>query len=193
MKCGKIIIMLVFAVLVLMGIAGAWAGDAGAPAAGGDAGAVSDEVLAVADEEIINENGGGENIGERDDGSSTALRYKIQNSPGPVIKLENNYTIGDSDIDIERSDIVIDGQGHTIDGQEKQVILNVIGSNVTFKNITFINTNNYMHISTIYWNGAGGSVCDCSFVNCHLSGSSSGGAIYWSGAGGSVCDCSVVL
>ena len=192
MKCGKIIIMLVFAVLVLMGIAGAWAGDAGAPAAGDDAGAVSDEVLAVADEEIINENGGGENIGERDDGSSTALRYKIQNSPGPVIKLENNYTIGDSDIDIERSDIVIDGQGHTIDGQEKPVILNVIGSNVTIKNITFINTNNYMHISTIYWNGAGGSVCDCSFVNCHLSGSSSGGAIYWSGAGGSVCDCSFV-
>ena len=192
MKCGKIIIMLVFAVLVLMGIAGAWAGDAGAPAAGDDAGAVSDEVLAVADEEIINENGGGENIGERDDGSSTALRYKIQNSPGPVIKLENNYTIGDSDIDIERSDIVIDGQGHTIDGQEKQVILNVFGSNVTIKNITFINTNNYMHISTIYWNGAGGSVCDCSFVNCHLSGSSNGGAIYWSGAGGSVCDCSFV-
>ena len=192
MKCGKIIIMLVFAVLVLMGIAGAWAGDAGAPAAGDDAGAVSDEVLAVADEEIINENGGGENIGERDDGSSTALRYKIQNSPGPVIKLENNYTIGDSDIDIERSDIVIDGQGHTIDGQEKSVILNVVGSNVTIKNITFINTNNYMHISTIYWNGAGGSVCDCSFVNCHLSGSSSGGAIYWSGAGGSVCDCSFV-
>ena len=176
MKCGKIIIMLVFAVLVLMGIAGAWAGDAGAPTAGDDAGAVSDEVLAVADEEIINENGGGENIGERDDGSSTALRYKIQNSPGPVIKLENNYTIGNSYINIERSDIVIDGQGHTIDGQEKQVILNVIGSNVTFKNITFINTNNYMHISTIYWSGAGGSVCDCSFVNCHVD--DFGGAIY---------------
>ena len=176
MKCGKIIIMLVFAVLVLMGIAGAWAGDAGAPTAGDDAGAVSDEVLAVADEEIINENGGGENIGERDDGSSTALRYKIQNSPGPVIKLENNYTIGDSDIDIERSDIVIDGQGHTIDGQEKQVILNVIGSNVTIKNITFINTNNYMYVSTIYWRGAGGSVCDCSFVNCHVD--DFGGAIY---------------
>ena len=176
MKCGKIIIMLVFAVLVLMGIAGAWAGDAGAPAAGDDAGAVSDEVLAVADEKIINENGGGENIGERDDGSSTALRYKIQNSPGPVIKLENNYTIGNSYINIERSDIVIDGQGHTIDGQEKQVILNVFGSNVTIKNITFINTNNYMHISTIYWNGAGGSVCDCSFVNCHVDGF--GGAIY---------------
>ena len=192
MKCGKIIIMLVFAVLVLMGIAGAWAGDAGAPAAGDDAGAVSDEVLAVADEKIINENGGGENIGERDDGSSTALWYKIQNSPGPVIKLENNYTIGDSDIDIERSDIVIDGQGHTIDGQEKQVILNVIGSNVTFKNITFINTNNYMYIGTIHWRGAGGSVCDCSFVNCHVSDSCSGGAIYWSGAGGSVCDCSFV-
>ena len=174
MKCGKIIIMLVFAVLVLMGIAGAWAGDAGAPTAGDDAGAVSDEVLAVADEEIINENGGGENIGERDDGSSTALRYKIQNSPGPVIKLENNYTIGDSDIDIERSDIVIDGQGHTIDGQEKQVILNVIGSNVTIKNITFINTNNYMHLGAIYWSGAGGSVCDCSFVNCHAD---RGGAI----------------
>ena len=192
MKCGKIIIMLVFAVLVLMGIAGAWAGDAGAPAAGDDAGAVSDEVLAVADEEIINENGGGENIGERDDGSSTALRYKIQNSPGPVIKLENNYTIGNSYINIERSDIVIDGQGHTIDGQEKQVILNVIGSNVTFKNITFINTNNYMYMGTIYWRGAGGSVCDCSFVNCHVSDSCSGGAIYWSGAGGSVCDCSFV-
>ena len=192
MKCGKIIIMLVFAVLVLMGIAGAWAGDAGAPAAGDDAGAVSDEVLAVADEEIINENGGGENIGERDDGSSTALWYKIQNSPGPVIKLENNYTIGNSYINIERSDIVIDGQGHTIDGQEKQVILNVIGSNVTFKNITFINTNNYMYIGTIHWRGAGGSVCDCSFVNCHVSDSCSGGAIYWSGAGGSVCDCSFV-
>ena len=175
MKCGKIIIMLVFAVLVLMGIAGAWAGDAGAPTAGDDAGAVSDEVLAVADEEIINENGGGENIGERDDGSSTALRYKIQNSPGPVIKLENNYTIGNSYINIERSDIVIDGQGHTIDGQEKQVILNVIGSNVTFKNITFINTNNYMYIGTIHWRGAGGSVCDCSFVNCHAD---RGGAIY---------------
>ena len=192
MKCGKIIIMLVFAVLVLMGIAGAWAGDAGAPAAGDDAGAVSDEVLAVADEKIINENGGGENIGERDDGSSTALWYKIQNSPGPVIKLENNYTIGNSYINIERSDIVIDGQGHTIDGQEKQVILNVIGSNVTFKNITFINTNNYMYIGTIHWRGAGGSVCDCSFVNCHVSDSCSGGAIYWSGAGGSVCDCSFV-
>ena len=192
MKCGKIIIMLVFAVLVLMGIAGAWAGDAGAPTAGDDAGAVSDEVLAVADEEIINENGGGENIGERDDGSSTALWYKIQNSPGPVIKLENNYTIGNSYINIERSDIVIDGQGHTIDGQEKQVILNVIGSNVTFKNITFINTNNYMYMGTIYWRGAGGSVCDCSFVNCHVSDSCSGGAIYWSGAGGSVCDCSFV-
>ena len=192
MKCGKIIIMLVFAVLVLMGIAGAWAGDAGAPAAGDDAGAVSDEVLAVADEEIINENGGGENIGERDDGSSTALRYKIQNSPGPVIKLENNYTIGNSYINIERSDIVIDGQGHTIDGQEKSVILNVVGSNVTIKNITFINTNNYMYVSTIYWRGAGGSVCDCSFVNCHVSDSCSGGAIYWSGAGGSVCDCSFV-
>ena len=175
MKCGKIIIMLVFAVLVLMGIAGAWAGDAGAPAAGDDAGAVSDEVLAVADEEIINENGGGENIGERDDGSSTALRYKIQNSPGPVIKLENNYTIGDSYIDIERSDIVIDGQGHTIDGQEKQVILNVFGSNVTIKNITFINTNNDRYAGTIFWSGDGGSVCDCSFVNCHAD---RGGAIY---------------
>ena len=192
MKCGKIIIMLVFAVLVLMGIAGAWAGDAGAPAAGDDAGAVSDEVLAVADEKIINENGGGENIGERDDGSSTALWYKIQNSPGPVIKLENNYTIGNSYINIERSDIVIDGQGHTIDGQEKQVILNVFGSNVTIKNITFINTNNYMYVGTIHWRGAGGSVCDCSFVNCHVSDSCSGGAIYWSGAGGSVCDCSFV-
>ena len=192
-KYRRIIIMLVFTVCVLMGIAGAWAGDADeTTVAGVDAGAVSDEVLCVEDVEIIKENDDSEKIG--DGGTYEELASKISNSPGPVIKLENNYTFSEliygDGISISRSDIVIDGQGHTIDAQGLSRIFYVMGNNITIKNITFKNGNNLQMGGAIKWYGAGGSVSDCSFVNCHSG--DGGGAIFWSGAGGSVSDCSFV-
>ena len=87
------------------------------------------------------------------------------------------------------NNVVIDGAGHTIDGFNLARVFDVHGSNVTIKNINFINANSSSG-GAICWAGANGSVSDCSFVDCS-SYNLDGGAIFWAfkGNNGSVMNC----
>ena len=67
--------------------------------------------------------------------------------------------------------IVIDGNGHTLDGCKLSRMFNVTSDNVTLKNINFVNGNSfgrYFAIAgggAIYWYGTNGLVENCNFIN----------------------------
>ena len=84
-----------------------------------------------------------QNVLETDDGTFTALQDKINNvGSGSTITLENDYTYDDGfdtqGIKISRS-IVLDGNGHTLNGLSKSRILKISGGNIAIKNVNFVN------------------------------------------------------
>jgi len=160
----------------------------------------TDNNLKTSEEQIVTQTDNEEKMGYPDAGTFLALEYKIHHaSSGDTVYLENNYSAEDSwtheeGISISTSNLVIDGNGHTIDAKGKTRIFYFIfnAENVTIKNITVINAKTDTGGGgAIYWsNSANGSVSGCSFVNCSAD---YGGAIYWSNsANGSVSGCSFV-
>lgn len=99
------------------------------------------------------------------------LHDEINNTQGNTFKLEKNYNYNsenDSDykdgIKIEKTDFVIDGQGHTIDASNKARILNIVNSTVTLKNINFIN--GYSDLGgAIYCSNSNLTIIACNFSN----------------------------
>lgn len=97
-------------------------------------------------------------------------------------------------INIEENNIVIDGNGHSIDACERGRIFDCSGKNITIKNIIFQNSkgaisasNTITFINCCFHNNAGGrssaitSSSSClTFVNCDFNNNSAqlGGAIY---------------
>ena len=92
-------------------------------------------------------------LGATDDGTLDDLRTRINNAGwGDTVLLENDYNFGSSSsgagISISK-DLIIDGQGHTIDANEMGRIFNIPSIsgltlesyNVTLKNIIFRNAN----------------------------------------------------
>ncbi|MEE3489432.1 MAG: peptidoglycan-binding protein [Methanobrevibacter sp.] len=160
----------------------------------------ADDNLETNEEQTVTQTDNEEKTGATDDGTFEALRTKIDRaSSGDTIYLENNYSAEDSwtqdsGISIIKSNLVIDGQGHTIDAKQKTRIFDVYyAENVTIKNIKFINAK---------YEGSGGAiqcyysdgcvVSGCSFVNCSVE-YGGGGAIQWyESANGSVSGCSFV-
>mgnify|MGYP003291444800 CR=1 FL=1 len=117
------------------------------------------------------------------------LEEKINNTKDNIIYLDKDYKYnGESDLSTGisiNSNIVIDGQGHSIDGAGIAHIFN-IADNVTLKNINFINTKSDLDGSAIYCHGSNCSVVNCVFVKCSAN---NGGAVFWKGHNGLVNGC----
>lgn len=68
--------------------------------------------------------------------------------------------------------IVIDGQGHTLNGNHLSRMFNVTADNVTIRNINFVNGNafgryftKYVGGGAVYWSGSNGILQNCNFTN----------------------------
>ena len=112
-------------------------------------------------------------------GNFTQLAQDI-NTGGSLIQLTRNYTMGDGEthVEISRNNIIIDGQGHTLNANGLGNIFGVTGTNITFKNIIFINGNsvNGGAIGDFYGSDKYYTVIGCTFINNTVS--NCGGALY---------------
>ena len=150
----------------------------------------TDEVVSVDENHILRANN---NVGTFDELSSLIGNA----SEGAILELDKDYMYvsGLSEGIHINNTITIDGKGHTLDGNKLSRIFYVNVSGVTLKNITFING----HVEdknggAVYWNGANGTLSDCSFVNCSAESNndhrSYGGAIFWNITdSGNITDC----
>ena len=83
-------------------------------------------------------------IAAPDEESFTALQEKIDNAPeGSTIDLDHNYQYDSGfttdGITIEKDEITINGQGHTIDASGKGRIFNITGNYITITNLILVN------------------------------------------------------
>lgn len=127
----------------------------------------------------------------------TKLNEIIHTTKNKVIILENDYSIEEYErdffeggIDLDVDDLVIDGQNHTIDGNNLSRIFIITGKNITLKNIIIKNGHSikiyteYLHITSE--NHKGGAIRntlngDLNLKNCILLKNESdddGGAIH---------------
>ncbi len=148
---------------------------------------VNDNVLSVNDDNILN---------EQDSGSFSDLDTKINSGSSTEIVLENDYNYtaaynSGNGVTISKSNVVIDGNGHTIDGNGQSRIFYITASGVTLKNINFIN-GYATHGGVAYFNQVV-SIINCTFKNSISTGTSSpsygGGALYGSNVGATIENC----
>ena len=143
-------------------------------------------------------------------GSYDDLKHEIENlHPNDTFNFMKDYSFsgfgfGDRAIVIKQNDIIINGNGHTIDagGNDNFAIFNILGANVKINNITFTNSyptnlrgptlhnTEHMSISSpITWNGDNGVMQNCIFShNIALN----GGSLTWKGDNGKIDNCSFV-
>ena len=110
----------------------------------------------------------------------TTLQDEIDDTTCSTITLKNNYAYDDNIDNLIMEGIIIskkltiDGDGHTINGNNLARIFNVENNEVILKNITFVNGYTQDYGGAIY----GG----CTIINCTFSYNQAemgGGAIYW--------------
>ena len=119
------------------------------------------------------------------------LDKKIQAlRPGDVLNIDKDYynteygKFVDFPITISTDNIIINGNGHIIDGRNLSAIFNVAGNNVKICNLTFINGDhhnssyNRLNFSPISWAGDYGILSNCTFYGNKAI---KGGAITWIG------------
>ena len=101
-----------------------------------------------------------------------------------IIYLDKNYTYTlewdtiTEGVNINVDNVIIDGQGHTIDAQGMSRIFRVLAENVTLHNISFVNASS-THGAAVYWTGLGGNISNCNFTNNTITGSgNNGGSIF---------------
>ena len=152
---------------------------------------MTDEISASEDNQVIEVNDDNEVIGDTDNGTYAALEEKIKDGYGSTIELENDYEYNDTSynpgIKIEKN-ITIDGKNHKIDAKNNGRIFNIEGSNVTLKNIIFVNAHNEgVNGGAIFGTGKNVEFYNCTFIN---NTAGSGAAIYWAVNGScSISDC----
>lgn len=121
-----------------------------------------------------------------------------------ILKLNKDYKYDESftrnGITIDKP-ITIDGNGHTIDGNNLARAFYVTADKVTIKNIQFKNCymgDDYRALGgSIYWTGGEGLLSNCQFSNSrtvilynyYSSSYNYGGAVYWSGYTGKITNC----
>ena len=109
-----------------------------------------------------------------------------------IYGLDDNITRG---IVINKSNITINGNGHSIDAFHQTRMFLVYGDNIKIYNLTFIqgSTPNDGNISegdtywfggSIIWYGADGCIENCLFTDCKSN--ADGGAVHWDGDNGKV-------
>lgn len=121
------------------------------------------------------------------------LANEINNTKaGGKIILDCNYYSGTSNrsdaIEIIENDIILDGQGHTIDGNGSNMdnLFFVYSNSVTLKNIVFRNWDLTDNDNFIIWLGDGGIMNNCTFINNNADISS---LIDWTGNDGIMDNC----
>lgn len=99
------------------------------------------------------------------------LDYVISCSKNLAI-LDRDYTFNSTHdsgyvngIGIHTDNLVIDGAGHTIDGKNLARMFNVTGTNITFKNINFINGFTENKGGALYITGKASNIINCTFKN----------------------------
>lgn len=143
------------------------------------------------------------------------LAHDIENlRPGEVYNIEKDYVIEDCGKDLSRNriinidadNVVINGNGHTIDANGNRgyfAVFNITGNNVTIVNLNIVNSrsrnyeyansnwnrygNDYTRVvSPVEWHGDNGVISNCVFDN---NVGEDGGAIYWVGNNGVIDRC----
>ena len=113
------------------------------------------------------------------EGDFTQLTNDINNG-GSSIKLTRDYIMrdGETHVEITKNNIEIDGQGHTLDANYGGNIFGVTGTDIVFKNITFIHgmSVNGGAIGDFYGSTKSYTVIGCTFIN--NTASNCGGALY---------------
>ena len=124
-------------------------------------------------------------LGAPDSGTLADLKTKINAPSGSTVLLENNYNFGSSSSDkgivINNKNLIIDGQGYTIDANNRGRIFNIngVGYNVTLKNIIFKNAKySSAYGGAIYFKGSNLTVENCTFESNKNYAAKGGGAIY---------------
>ena len=118
-------------------------------------------------------------VGQKSDFSY--LDKKIHKSPSKEIILEEdiyleNYELDfyEGGIELDIDGLVIDGNGHAIDGRGKTRIFIITGNNITLKNITFKNGHSYKNYNSPINNNGGAiknnlnqniSINNCKFIS----------------------------
>lgn len=124
------------------------------------------------------------------EGSFKELQGEIDNAiEGATIILTKNYKFSgtnDNDSIVINKNLIIDGNGHTIDASNSTRFFVLNKSNIIIKNIKFINA--YSEAGAISCFGYKDIITNCTFTNCRAN--VSGGAIYWIGDMGTVSGCS---
>lgn len=77
---------------------------------------------------------------------------------------------------IDQDDITIDGNNHTIDARNKQILF-ITSNNITLKNIVFRNAHSKEHGGAIYNKNGRLKIIECKFIDNHTD-SDNGGALY---------------
>ncbi|WP_296888000.1 hypothetical protein [uncultured Methanobrevibacter sp.] len=125
---------------------------------------------------------------------------------GEVYNFEKDYCLKDNDFFHMNSkgpiicadNVIINGNGHVIDGANHSIALNVNADNVTVCNLTIINSvdgnnvtvdNFHYKYSPVVWNGDGGLILDCKFIN---NTGLVGGVIRWNGNNGLIDLCTFI-
>ena len=118
----------------------------------------------------------------QDIGNFTTLNDEISNlAAGDYYKLKKDYTYNPDDSDfingvkITEDNVVIDGDGHTIDGAGMARIFDIVSNNVTLKNINFVNGHSSENGGAIYAKSSF-NILNSTFTN--NTAVSSGGAVF---------------
>ena len=134
-------------------------------------------------EEIISEEGTGETTQEPK--SFTNLNDTINGNSDDYISLDSDYIYTDDDSDFQHGinitrDVTINGNGHTIDGNNAARIFQVQECTVVFQNIDFVNgrsPGSYGDAGALWvYDGAKATAENCTFTNNH--GTYRGGATH---------------
>ena len=134
-------------------------------------------------EEIISEEGTGETTQEPK--SFTNLNDAINGNSDDYISLDSDYIYTDDDYEFQHGinitrDVTINGNGHTIDGNNAARIFQVQECTVVFQNIDFVNgrsPGSYGDAGALWvYDGAKATAENCTFTNNH--GTYRGGATH---------------
>ena len=153
---------------------------------------INDEISVIEnDNEGVSDPITEEQLGENEPGTFTDLDNKIQNAGSNLVELDRDYIFNDAIDNPERyskingiylkPNIIIDGKGHTIDGNNQAkifVIQDVF--NVTIKNLIFKNAfanKTYYGGAALEIQNAPAHVINCTFIN-NFANNTIGGAIF---------------
>ena len=145
--------------------------------------------------------------------SFSELNTTINKESDNHIILDRDYKYSENDssfingITINRSNIVVDGQGHFIDCDNQSNVFKILGNNVSLINLVFKNTLSFSNEHAIDWNGAAGIMDNCTFINSTSAAEQSfivpigsGNEVFyfysdvvcWSGRSGSLSNCNFI-